>query len=241
MNLLIDIGNTRSKYTYVCQGNNFDVKTIANEQMNTDGFERHFIGASKVIVASVAAEQMTDTLALWCENQGITYQRIVSEKQKLQLTSAYEKPEQLGVDRWLALLGSINLYPQENILIIDAGTATTVDLLANNGVHQGGWILAGIDLLFHSIVNQTSKVEAQEVTTPSLMFGQNTNENVNNACWAASVGLINMAITQAEKQLNYLDRVIITGGNAKLLAKLLSTEVECITDLVFVGLQAYGE
>ena len=61
----------------------------------------------------------------------------------------------LGVDRWLAILAAaFKLYPQKNVLIIDAGTATTVDLLAKSGVHQGGWILPGITIpCLNSVLN----------------------------------------------------------------------------------------
>ncbi|RGP39468.1 Pantothenate kinase [Altererythrobacter insulae] len=141
------------------------------------------------------------------------------------------------------------MYPDENILIIDAGTATTVDLLNRNGQHQGGWILAGIKALFTSIVSNSTLVHAQSKTQASLTFGTNTTDNVNNACWAATVGMIEQAIVQAKKIVD-VDRIILTGGDGKALTQLLlaqtsqhSFTVENILfmeHLIFYGLEQYA-
>ena len=156
----------------------------------------------------------------------------------------------MGIDRWLALLGTIHLYPNENVLIIDAGTATTVDLLASNGQHQGGWILAGIKALFSSILTHSTLVHAENKTLPSLAFGSNTSDNVNNACWAATLGMIEQAIEQGQV-LASIDRIILNGGDGMALTKLVLaqtsekfiavTNIQFIENLIFYGLQEYCE
>ncbi len=240
MILLVDIGNSRSKYCSYNKAQLSKVDAIENGEFTIDFFNRHFTQATKIIVASVAKEQLTDTLALWCKEHEINFQRIKSEKHKAQLISAYEKPEQLGIDRWLALVATSQLYPNESVLIIDAGTATTVDYLSPSGQHFGGWILAGINTLFSSIIERTTNVHAKTIVAPSLSFGLNTNDNVSNACWAATIGTINVAIEQAKFHCSTLDKIIITGGNAKSLQNLLSEkEITYIEDLVFYGLKAY--
>lgn len=236
---LVDIGNTRTKFCLEKQGNRGVVTSVANELLSTDYFTANFSGVEKLIVASVSRNELTERIQYWCDKYNIAYQQVVTEKQKNEVVSAYSVPSQLGVDRWLTLLATNALYPNKNVLIIDAGTATTIDILCCNGQHLGGWILAGIDMLFNCVLDNTSQVKANVVHTASLSFGSSTTENVNNATWAATVGAINLAITQSEQKGIIIDEILLTGGNSYRLQELLTHNSIVIDDLVFIGLQVY--
>ncbi len=236
---LIDIGNTRTKYCIVNEVESRSLQAISNTLLNKEFLSKHFINVCKIIVASVSHNNLTDIIDVWCQEHKITCQRVVSEKRKVNVTNAYQQPEQLGVDRWLAMIGAINLFPNENILIIDAGTATTIDLLASNGQHQGGWILAGVTTLVTSVLAKTAQVHANDKEKESLAFGFNTSENVHNAAWAATIGAVDLAISQAQQQGFPLDEVIFTGGNGALLSSLIEHPNKVIDELVLTGLQAY--
>lgn len=241
MILLLDIGNTRAKYVVLEKGIRSPIKVIENTSFNKDSLDEHFTGIKKVIVASVAKEEITDTVKSWCIDNVIAFQRVHSEKQKGAVYSAYDVPEQLGVDRWLTLIASHVLFPNTNVLIVDAGTATTIDVLSASGCHQGGWIFAGVATLFETVLANTTKVIATNTKQASLSFGRNTSDNVNNGCWAATVGAIHHALMQAELENFKIEKVLLTGGNAKVLQSLLRLESIVIDDLVFQGLQAYDE
>jgi len=236
---LIDIGNTRTKYCLVNEVESGVVRAVLNELFANEFFNKHFAHVSKILVASVSHSKLTDALSAWCQINNIVYQRVVSETKKNTVVTAYQQPSQLGVDRWLALIGAAKIYPNKNILLIDAGTATTVDLLASNGQHQGGWILAGVTTLVSSVLAQTTHVKAKDKEKENLAFGMNTSDNVHNAAWAATIGTINLAIYQAEQQGFTLDEIILTGGNGALLSSFLSHQSRVIDDLVLIGLQAY--
>ena len=250
MMILIDIGNSRTKYAQLREGQLSVTTQLNNQDFTVAYFAKHFTHASQVVVANVAKSSLTTELASWCSEQKIGFKQVHSEQKKNALLSAYQDPTSLGIDRWLALLGTIHLYPNENVLIIDAGTATTVDLLANNGQHQGGWILAGIKALFNSILSHSTLVHAENKTLPSLAFGSNTSDNVNNACWAATLGMVEQAIEQAQA-LASIDRIILTGGDGMALTKLVLaqtsdkfiavTNIQFIDNLIFYGLQEYCE
>jgi type III pantothenate kinase len=256
MIILIDIGNSRTKYVQLIDGELSATSHVNNKDFSLVYFAKYFSEASKVVVANVAQSTLTAGLAAWCQSKHIGFTQVHSEQQKNTLISAYEKPTQLGIDRWLALLAATHLYPEQSVLIIDAGTATTVDLVSRNGQHQGGWILAGIKALFNSIVSHSTLVHAESKAVPSLAFGCNTTDNVNSACWAATLGMINQAITQAQ-QLGNIDHVILTGGNGLALTELLVADctdtagtadknivvknIQFIDNLIFYGLQEYCE
>lgn len=236
---LIDIGNTRTKYCLVSKDKRKPQQAVLNKYFTHDFLDENFVGATRLIVASVNQDKLSDVISAWCHINKIDYQQVVSEKHKNNIVSAYQQPSQLGVDRWLTLIGAAELFPNKNVLIVDAGTATTIDLLTSNGQHQGGWILAGIETLISSVLADTIQVEANDNEKESLAFGINTSENVHNAAWAATVGAINLAISQAQSQNIMLEEVIITGGNGKLLSSLVSHQNTVIEELVFSGLQAY--
>lgn len=239
MIVLMDIGNTRTKYCTVENKKRNKPQAIINESLSFDFLTEHFPRATKVVVASVSHPELTISIGQWCEQNQVSFQQVISAKNKNTLVSAYEKPEQLGVDRWLALLGVSETFPKKNILIIDSGTATTVDLLTKDGQHQGGWILAGINMLITSVLTNTTQVKANDKAQESITFGINTSENVHHAAWAATVGSVNMAISQSEQQGVSIDEIIITGGNGAKLSSLLAQPNLVIDDLVFLGLQTY--
>ncbi|WP_352284776.1 type III pantothenate kinase, partial [Pseudoalteromonas sp. Q18-MNA-CIBAN-0097] len=71
---------------------------------------------------------------------------------------AYEHVGNLGIDRWLALIAGFTLYPNTACIVVDAGTATTIDVLDSEGLHLGGWILPGLDLMTSSLTQNTQRV-----------------------------------------------------------------------------------
>lgn len=237
---LIDIGNSRTKFCIVNNGSRGPIKSFTNELLSSDYLNEFFNKVDKLIVASVSCNELTDKIELWCDKHNKSYLKVVSEKRRNDVVSAYHQPSQLGVDRWLTLIAANSLYPSKNILIIDAGTATTIDVLAANGEHQGGWILAGINMLFSSVLDNTSQVKVNEVSDACLSFGASSSENVNNATWAATIGAINLAVSQSEQQGVIIDEILLTGGNGSALARLLLQPCTLIEDLVFVGLQVYS-
>lgn len=239
MIVLIDIGNTRTKYCIVRDGEGTSQQAISNNSFCHEFLDVNFTDATRIVVASVSHQQLPDEISAWCNINKITYQQVISEAKKNNVISAYQVPSQLGVDRWLALVGAAEIFPNKNILIIDAGTATTVDLLASNGQHQGGWIIAGIETLISSVSTETVQVQANDKEQASLAFGVNTSENVHNAAWAATIGAVELAILKAQDQGVTIDEVIFTGGNGALLSTLTSYQSTIIEELVFTGLQAY--
>ncbi len=239
MIVLIDIGNTRTKYSIVSDGCRKAQQAVLNKSLSCQFLSKNFTGATKVLVASVGLDKLTDDISAWCKTNEIAYQQIKSEAKKNNVVSAYQIPSQLGIDRWLTLVGAAEYFPNKNVLIIDAGTATTIDFLAATGKHQGGWILAGINTLISSVLADTTQVHANDEEDESVMFGTNTSENVHNAAWAATVGSVNLAISQVQQRGLKLDEVIFTGGNGRKLSTFISKQSTVIDELVFSGLQAY--
>ena len=239
MNLLVDIGNSRTKYITVESLNSEQYQVIPNEKLTHDWLDENWLGLEKIILATVSKTSTTHIIKQWTKKNAIKLSIIESEAARFGITSFYQEPVTLGVDRWLALLGAADLFPMKNILIVDSGTATTIDLLAANGKHKGGWILPGIDMMRMSLFENTSKVKVEQTALPQVNFGSNTQENVNNACWAATLGAIELALVQAEKQKTCIELIVLSGGNANNLSNLIHHHHSIENNLIFHGLQRY--
>lgn len=243
MKLLIDVGNTLCKYVTFQQGELSVIKSIETHLINQQWLAENFPIVEQCIVSNVNDSNLNQIITSWCESERIDYCFVESEAEKFNIRCAYDDPSTFGVDRWLGLIGASTLFPNQATLIIDAGTATTIDLLTSSGIHQGGWILPGINLMFSSLVQNTKKVFATPKNINQIAFANNTTDAVNQANWAATIGCINTAITTAHAQFlpeNESLKVILTGGNAAKLKQLMTVECEFIEKLIFVGMNRYN-
>jgi len=243
MRLFFDIGNSRCKYVLDSEGTLTDIKYQTVDKIDNNWLSEMFPDVSHCLVADVANSDVCTIIKVWCDKHSISYQLLVSQSENNGVRCAYDSPSSFGIDRWLALLGVNKIYSQTHCLIIDAGTATTLDYLDDTGQHQGGWILGGIDSLVTSLLANTANVQGESKMINALSFASNTSDGVNHAAWAASLGIIEQAYFQVIKQssLHKKDlKVIFTGGNAKELHRHFREECIVVEDLIFVGMQCYN-
>lgn len=227
MELLLDIGNSRSKARLAADGqlSEIQLENLSAEQWSS---------IKAVYCASVAA----DSRVLAIREQipsAIPFIQIRSEAQAFGVINSYQQPHLLGVDRWLALVAAAELYPNTELLIADAGTALTIDWLSSSGVHQGGWILAGQKLQQEAVLSKTAKVFSAELETEQLCPATDTATALYQGAIAALVGAIRQAHAIKPTQ-----RIILTGGDAKLLQKYLTDlPIQLEPQLIFQGLARY--
>ncbi len=227
MELLLDIGNSRSKARLYNAGlfTEIQLENISAEQWSS---------ITAVYCASVAADSRVQAI---CEQipSAIPFIQIRSEAQAFGVINSYQQPHLLGVDRWLALVAAAELYPNTDLLIADAGTALTIDWLSSSGVHQGGWILAGQKLQQEAVLSKTAKVFSAELETEQLSPATDTATALYQGAIAALVGAIRQAWAIKPTQL-----IILTGGDAQLLQKYLTDlPIRLEPQLIFQGLAGY--
>jgi len=242
MILCFDIGNSRSKYVTMSASGMSSISYLATENITESWLTEHFSAISSCLISNVTNEEINNFFATWSKKNNSKLQIIKSESSRFGITCAYEKVSSFGVDRWLALVGAKSFFPKKHVLVIDAGTATTIDYLHKSGLHHGGMILPGIDTLFSSLLKNTENVVASQHQVEEIAFGKNTSECVNYACWAATIGAIEQAIKTI--QTHFIEGsdellVLFTGGNAKHLDALIENNSKVIDELIFVGMQGY--
>ena len=149
------------------------------------------------------------------------------------VTCGYDKPSRLGVDRWLAMVAAYNKHRQA-VLVIDAGSAVTLDVVDQNGFHLGGYILPGTSLMVESLRRGTKNVKVDVFDTQSLVPGKNTEDAAVNGI------LLSLISTIKTLTVSYPFQLVLSGGSAPAILKHLNMDVDYVPDLVLDGLSTPG-
>ena len=237
MVLEIDIGNSRVKWRRFAN----DCKEVKSRGINLDvnGFlaeQASYEKPSAVRLSNVADRKISSKIADWTGvNWNIQPIMAVVCAECSGVKIQYKDVSRLGVDRWLAMLAA---YNQSNgpCLIIDSGTAFTLDVINEEGLHLGGYILPGLRLMRESLVSKTGIRLKDQVLEPRTELGNSTQEAVFNGGVASLVALAEKEIEKQRKK-GFKPNVFITGGDASVLDDLLAyTKSKIEEDLVLDGL-----
>ena len=241
MKLLIDVGNTRAKYHLHPLLEDVPASLLTKQHL----IDEHWLSEDKhrishCLVSAVKESLIIKELENWCHNNHVELVMLKSDSAQHGLINGYTNPETLGVDRWLAMLGGMSLYPDCNLLVVDLGTASTIDIVLSGGKHSGGWICPGIELTAASIFSKAEKVYGQPDLLSEFDFGYNSSDGVNQGSIASAIGLIEVAFRHLSKKTKQQPtKILLTGGNAAHISPLLVVEHELIDNLVFIGMQRY--
>ena len=150
--------------------------------------------------------------------------------------NGYADFNRLGLDRWLAMVGAFDLC-RGACVVLDLGTAITVDFVNSEGAHLGGYITPGLGLLRNQLLTRTSGVRYEPFNkdvTRRASPGRATDEAVERGCLQMLRGYVGLQLFEAEKYLGSGFRVYGTGGDVALVADMPG--IICVPDLVFKGL-----
>jgi len=215
----IDMGNTRLKWRLsdigeiVARGAH---SWEGNKPLPSSLWDSLTLSPGRVRVASVAgAERIAQLSSLVLSLWSVSLELAESRLSHGDLRNAYEQPSVLGVDRWLAVLAA---YQRDGgpCLIVDCGSAVTVDLLAERGRHIGGYILPGMSLMRRALFSDTDAVKVPVGDLPAgLAPGRCTEDAVFSGLALMVLGLVE----QAGRKLNATGacRIYLTGGDAERL------------------------
>ena len=241
MNVLeFDIGNSRIKWRFLEPGQNrITAQSTAKTVEELLASSLTTLSPDLIRVANVRAD---DSLALLTDFSLEKWQIQPVIAQVSQecggVRNGYGDISRMGVDRWLAMLAAYNEF-HSAALVVDGGTAFTLDLLDGNGQHLGGYILPGLSLMESALQANTAIRLQDSAGVADTSPGRITEAAVRNGCLGSVVALI-------EKNLDSMQRsnseviLILGGGDAGILLEALQingvTSVELRSDLVLDGL-----
>ncbi len=128
-------------------------------------------------------------------------------------------PEEVGADRIASSIGAFDAYPNENLIVIDMGTATTFDCLTADKTFHGGVIAPGLRLSMEALFRNTAKLPPVEIRACEHALGRSTETNIQSGLYFGHIGLIRELLPRLKAEAFGPDaecRVIATGGSAEM-------------------------
>lgn len=251
--LLIDIGNTSFHWRlYDAEAESIrptfstphqrDWKTSVEKVLSTLADTE----VNKILIASVSGPEIEDELKELLSPLNAPILFIESEAERNGVVNGYTTPEQIGVDRWLVVLEAHKIISEHDYaaaLVVDAGTAMTIDAVTQYGEHLGGSIIAGWSLQQRTLLKNTQEILASDGEL--LVFGKDTASAVAGGAVLALVGAIKESLSALKSGLNDDVSILLmlTGGDAELLEDelldALDVDIYTADNLVIDGLKLY--
>lgn len=231
MNLIIDIGNSNTKFAIFDR--NVMITSFKTKEFSCEKLEKKIspYKIEKVIISSVrdTPEYIFDLLTV-----NIPVVHVLTHKSKLPFRIEYETPETLGPDRIAAVAGVYSTFKEENILVIDAGTAITYDFLSGKS-YKGGNISPGLAMRFRALHKFTGRLPLVNPTSDYSFPGKNTTDAIAAGVITGVTYEINEYIRTFEKKHTGF-KVMLTGGDGEFLKDTINPKVIYMPDIVMYGL-----
>ena len=191
--------------------------------------------ADRAVAANVAGQQVGQVLGAAVAALGIPLHWAKSQSAQHGVRNLYERPEQLGVDRWAALIGARAMHPRA-CLVVCAGTATTIDVLDAEGNFQGGLILPGVALMCRALATGTARLPLAEGRFAGLP--RNTMDAIVSGSLQAQAGAVERMFERVAADPDAI--CLVGGGAAGQFFELLRVPRRRADNLVLEGLARIG-
>ena len=245
MILVADLGNSRIKWGRVAADakNGEALEEHEGIRYGEEGLDHTLEGAwgeletpVAVVYCAVAPEAVVSELVHYVSSRWqLRAHRLAPTHEAHGVVCAYDEPRQLGADRWAALAGARAMCLDSGAIVVDAGTAITVDALSREGIHIGGVILPGVRLMRRALGEGTARIGS--------VGGGEVNLKAHNTASAVATGTVLGAAAAVDRvvadyagQLELKTRLLLTGGESSLIAGSADTDFEIVPDLVLRGL-----
>lgn len=245
MNLLVDIGNARIKWALQ---DGEDLQPGEPALRRNKAFKdvarpiwKDLDTPRRIIVSNVAGSDYEKSVRTWVKRRWkVTPEFLKASEQQCGVVNAYKEPARLGADRWASLLAAHTHY-RGPAVIVDCGTAITVDAVSADGRHLGGLIAPGIDLMAASLASHAPGIEILDNDKHDIaLLGSSTEVGVAGGVLYAAVALVDRVFLDLRAELGKAATLLITGGDAGRVRPLLSTQPVHEPDLVLKGLAAFA-
>lgn len=237
VNLAIDRGNSAIKTGIFDNNQLIKSESFRDDYLRITDYFNQFIIDNVIISSVVKNEDLT--LKSLVDKQ-VKKVVILDHQTRLPFKNLYSTPQTLGKDRLAGVAGAQALFPGENVLIVDAGTAVTYDLILNGTDYQGGDIAPGLEMRLKALHHFTSRLplvpKNQEITFP----GKNTHEAISSGAYNGMIFEIEGYRSFCKEKYKSLT-TILTGGDTDFLVKKLKKPIFADHNLVLKGLNRIME
>jgi len=215
--IYLDIGNSNAKWKF--EDEYFEVPT---NEFNLEKLPK----SSKIWVSNVSSNFTIKSKSF--------ISLVKSQKKYKSLINSYLTPHLLGSDRWLAMIAAYEKSPQKGFVVLDIGTAITVDYVNNIGAHQGGLIFPGLA----KIRNTIDQFQIKKVGDINNL-GQSTED-----AWSkGTLGLIVTTVNEKIRTIKQYDpqvKILVTGGGLSEIEEYFEFTHKFHKNLVLDGLELFA-
>jgi type III pantothenate kinase len=244
--LVVDIGNSRIKWaTY--RNKKLSAQRAADyTTWDTEEFARRVLPSKnatleRVIVCSVARSKIntafTKAVLKHCGFQPDFYK---VQRSAAGMTTRYREPWRLGVDRFVAAIGAWHLTRNQAVCVADIGTATTLDFVSASGVHHGGVIIPGPELMLATLLRHTDgirhRASGRNTGAGRSILARQTRAAIELGAYHANAALITHFVQEVSRSHAAPIKLLLTGGEAARVSRYLKVRHQLIPDLVLRGL-----
>ncbi len=216
MSLIIDIGNTSSKLYLIEKGR--VIKSGLYER-DMSKWIRSGSGKDGVVIASVVPERTKTVSAEVNKLTGKT-PSVIKHSHFSSLKSRYLNIGELGIDRLCNVAFALEYY-KKNIVVIDLGSAVTFEIINSQGEFEGGMIFPGIKLQYDALAKNTALLPDLKAEVTDLFIGRSTAECIRSGVQNGVAGACNDFVRELTARMSSRLKVILSGGDAELISKLV--------------------
>lgn len=232
--LFLDIGNSSIKAAYKEELNwKRPEGKIRNASELVDWINRHHRDFNLVVIASV----VSDTTQAVIRSLDIDEVRVLTIEDIPSDLLDYKTPGSLGIDRFFACYGAV-AQTNKPVVVIDAGTACTIDYMSGDFLFRGGVIMPGISILEESLRQYAPSLPAVLRNIPEKWPGKSTKASLRWGLYGAYRDSIQAALGRYQEEFGDYE-LVITGGSAEWLSSVLKRESKVRPTLIFEGMQFF--
>lgn len=233
MNLIIDVGNTKTKLALIQEN-----KVVERLQSKNAGISKlqsileRFPEVNAALLSTVAGEfpELEEYLS-----SKLSYHRL-SHSSMVPFNNSYKTPHTLGTDRIANAAALVSQFPGKNALCVDIGTCIKFDFCDAAGNYHGGSISPGISLRFKAMNDYTSRLPLLSGEKfPDQIIGGDTRDSMRVGVFFGMLNEMEGMISQYRSNFNEL-QVVITGGDAQHFVPALKSNIFAVPDFTLLGL-----
>lgn len=215
VSLELDVGNSALKWRLMSESVRLQGGRVASSPAALGLLlnELSLENLTDIKVASVGSVERDEPLMHMLAASGVPVKLAVSQAFCRGVRNSYVDTSRMGVDRWLAMVAAFGVCGSACV-VVDAGTALTIDIVDGGGMHQGGYIIPGVAMSARALAEHTGRVRFDGADKQSLAPGKDTESCVHHGKWLAQYGAVQAAITLAEAAQGPSE-VFVTGGDAQ--------------------------
>ena len=191
-----------------------------------------------IIISNVSSTETKKKLSKLLSFWKVEPKWITSLSYQCGVRNYYADPSLLGSDRWAALIAAWN-WQQKGCLVVDVGTAMTVDVLSDTGEFLGGIIVPGFELMKRALTTNITTLQNQEGEFSD--FPNNTANAIHSGTVHALVGTVKRMSELFSITLGHIPKCIISGGASQQLMSELNMDASVVDNLVLEGLILIAE